>query len=69
MLDWREAARLVESVDRRLEKLNQGDDESLLAIWGDYNAAVEKVPVVPTQVYTNQKARLNELWAQRQAAT
>jgi hypothetical protein len=63
-LDWRQSARLVESVDRRLDK-NQIDQESLLAIWADYNAAVEKAPVVPDNVYRSEKDRLNEEWALR----
>jgi hypothetical protein len=38
----------------------------MLAIWGDYNAAVEKVPVVPNKVYAREKDWLNQQWAERQ---
>jgi hypothetical protein len=63
-LDWQQSARLVESVDWRLEK-NQIEQESLLAIWTDYNAAVEDAPVVPDNVYRSEKDRLNEEWKLR----
>jgi hypothetical protein len=63
-LDWQQSARLVESVDRRLDK-HQIDEKSLLAIWADYNAAVEKAPVVPDKVYRSEKDRLNEEWKLR----
>lgn len=38
----------------------------ILVIYGDYNAVVEKTPIIPTRVYRRNKAKFNALWQERQ---
>jgi hypothetical protein len=62
-----EAARNVASIDDRLVAVIASGcpEPDLFYIFGDYNAAVESVPVIPYGIYKRSHDRLNGLWESR----
>lgn len=59
---WQTAAREAERVDRRLEALDPGALEPLVAVVSDYAVATTSAPPIPNRVYAAEKERLDELW-------
>lgn len=61
------ASNTIAKIDERLEghNLPDFDEHDLIFIWGDYNAAVQNTPLIPTNVYEKQKDKLSELFARR----
>lgn len=57
---------LLNEVDRRLDKGNERNDESLLADFTDYSIATVTAPPVPYRIYLRHKEYLIALWSQRQ---
>lgn len=66
-LEYSEASITAGRVDDRLENLRASNfsEDDLVLIWGDYNAAVQEAPLIPTSVYEKHKDRLNRLFSQR----
>lgn len=65
------AARAIDDVEGRIESMmNAGQTEhDLLVLFGDYNAIVQDTPLIPTNIYENNKDSLNALWKGRQRDT
>lgn len=64
---YSEASRAAGYVDDRLEGIgiSDFDENDLIFIWGDYNAAVQNAPLIPTSIYQTHKERLDRLFTQR----
>ncbi len=62
-----EAADYVSALDDRIENaLSSGALEpSVLALFCDYNVAVQEAPMIPTVVYMREEERLHKLWHER----
>jgi hypothetical protein len=73
IMAWRSAARSVEILDHRLEKL-AGSSEAelrsskisgLMIAFADYCVATAITPPVPVKIYKRERSKLNALWAER----
>lgn len=62
-----EAYREMSSIDDRLAAIiSAGSSEpDVICAFGDYNAAVQEAPLIPTIIYEKNKERLNRLWKER----
>lgn len=66
-LSYSSTAHAVSNIDDRLEVLKaiESPEHDLILIFGDYNAAVEDAPLIPTSIYQRHHDRLNNLWTKR----
>ena len=66
-LEYSEASTTTGRVDDRLENFQASNfsENDLVLIWGDYNAAVQEAPLIPTFIYEKHKDRLTCLFSQR----
>lgn len=62
MFSWWSASHQTASVRDRLESADLEEKEQLLTIFGDYIAAVESAPPIPTALHKKDRTRLNALW-------
>lgn len=58
------ASKEIDDVEGRLANVS-GTTEELLLVLGDYNAAVQSAPTIPTSTYLRNRSRLNDLWDSR----
>ncbi len=59
---WWDASKQTGSVRDRLEHVDLEAKEQLLTAFGDYIAAVETAPPIPTSLHKKDQERLNRLW-------
>lgn len=62
-----QASLALRALDERLETVfaTGCKQEDLVFAWSDYNAAVEKAPIIPSWLYRWQRKRLDKLWELR----
>lgn len=69
MFSWWSASAQTLSVRDRLEGANLDEAEQLLTIFGDYVAAVEAAPPIPTSLHKRERNMLNRLWSEYKSRT
>jgi len=65
-IDFTSSARTIDDIEARLTSIiaDKITDESIIVILGDYNAAMQGTPTIPTLVYKRNRDELNQLWAE-----
>jgi len=66
-LAYRDAARDLAVIDNRLDNLMSKDVSivDVVSVFGDYNAAVQDAPLMPTFIYKAKHDQLDRLWRER----
>lgn len=64
---YSEAARVMNNVDDRLTNIRAfgSPEPDVMSVLGDYNAAAQGAPVIPTGIYKQHRERLRRLWEKR----
>lgn len=67
-IDFNKSYTSMTDIESQLNGLATSNNikSDILIIYGDYNAIVEKTPVISTSVYIKNKAKLNQLWKERE---
>lgn len=69
IIAWGAAAAAADAIDRRLEHRETFGEQSALSAFADYATVTALAPPIPTVLYQQLKARLNEEWSLRQGAS
>ena len=66
-LGFTKASNSLNEIDNRIENVKSSNysEHDIILILGDYNAAVQGAPLIPTSIYIRNKDRLSMLWAER----